>query len=136
MRRYGTAAVVYTALALAGGVFYREFTKFQGFTGETALSVVHTHYFLLGMMVFLLLALLERSFSFTTRAVRRGLIVYHIGLNLTAGMLVVRGVLQVLGTELSSGLDASVSGVAGIGHLLLGGSLLLVLLQLRRRMSA
>ena len=66
MRRYGTAAVVYTALALAGGVFYREFTKFQGFTGETALSVVHTHYFLLGMMVFLLLALLERSFSFTT----------------------------------------------------------------------
>ena len=136
MRRYGTAAVVYTALALAGGVFYREFTKFQGFTGETALSVVHTHYFLLGMMVFLLLALLERSFSFTTRAVRRGLIVYHIGLTLTAGMLVVRGVLQVLGTELSSGLDASVSGVAGIGHLLLGGSLLLVLLQLRRRMSA
>lgn len=91
MRRYGTAAVVYTALALAGGVFYREFTKFQGFTGETALSVVHTHYFLLGMMVFLLLALLERSFSFTTRAVRRGLIVYHIGLNLTAGMLVVPG---------------------------------------------
>ena len=136
MRRYGTAAVVYTALALAGGVFYREFTKFQGFTGETALSVVHTHYFLLGMMVFLLLALLERSFSFTTRAVRRGLIVYHIGLNLTAGMLVVRGVLQVLGTELSSGLDASVSGVAGIGHLLQGGSLLLVLLQLRRRMPA
>ena len=136
MRRYGTAAVVYTALALAGGVFYREFTKFQGFTGETALSVVHTHYFLLGMMVFLLLALLERSFSFTTRAVRRGLIVYHIGLNLTAGMLVVRGVLQVLGTELSSGLDASISGVAGIGHLLLGGSLLLVLLQLRRRMPA
>lgn len=136
MRRYGTAAVVYTALALAGGVFYREFTKFQGFTGETALSVVHTHYFLLGMMVFLLLALLERSFSFTTRAVRRGLIVYHIGLNLTAGMLAVRGVLQVLGTELSSGLDASISGVAGIGHLLLGGSLLLVLLQLRRRMPA
>lgn len=136
MRRYGTAAVVYTALALAGGVFYREFTKFQGFTGETALSVVHTHYFLLGMMVFLLLALLERSFSFTTRAVRRGLVVYHIGLNLTAGMLAVRGVLQVLGTELSSGLDASISGVAGIGHLLLGGSLLLVLLQLRRRMPA
>ena len=136
MRRYGTAAVVYTALALAGGVFYREFTKFQGFTGETALSVVHTHYFLLGMMVFLLLALLERSFSFTTRAVRRSLVVYHIGLNLTAGMLVVRGVLQVMGTELSSGLDASISGVAGIGHLLLGGSLLLVLLQLRRRMPA
>lgn len=136
MRRYGTTAVVYTVLALAGGVFYREFTKFQDFAGKTALSVIHTHYFLLGMVLFLLLALLERSFSFTTRAVRRSLVVYHVGLNLTAGMLAVRGVLQVLGTELSSGLEASISGVAGIGHLLLGGSLLVVLIQLRRRMPA
>lgn len=136
MRRYGTAAAVYAALALAGGVFYREFTKLQGFAGKTALSVVHAHYMLLGVVLLLLLALLERSLSFTTPAVRRGLIVYHVGLNLTAGMLAVRGVLQVLGTELSAGLDASISGAAGIGHLLLGGSLLWLLLQLRRRMPA
>ena len=136
MRRYGTTAVVYTVLALAGGVFYREFTKFQDFAGKTTLSVIHTHYFLLGMVLFLLLALLERSFSFTTPTVRRSMVVYHIGLNLTVGMLVVRGVLQVLGTELSSGLEASISGVAGIGHLLLGGSLLVVLIQLRRRLPA
>ena len=42
------------------GVFYREFTKFSGFTGKTALYVVHTHYFLLGMVFFLLLLLLEK----------------------------------------------------------------------------
>ena len=42
---------------MAGGVFYREFTKYNGFTGMTALGKVHTHLFLLGMLVFLVVAL-------------------------------------------------------------------------------
>ena len=40
------SALLYAILAMAGGVFYREFTKFNGFTARTTLSVVHTHYFL------------------------------------------------------------------------------------------
>ena len=48
------AAFVYALLAMAGGVFYREFTKFNGFSGRTTLAFVHTHLFLLGMIVFLL----------------------------------------------------------------------------------
>ena len=47
-------------------------------------------------------------------------------------MMVVRGVAQVLGTELSKGANAAISGVAGIGHILLGVSMVLVLLQLKR----
>ena len=62
--------------------------------------------------------------------------VYHIGLNLTAVMLVVRGVTQVLGTALSSGASAAISGVAGIGHILLGVSLVLLLVQIRRSVLA
>lgn len=50
MKRCINAALLYAVLAMAGGVFYREFTKFNGFTGKTTLSVVHTHYFLLGMV--------------------------------------------------------------------------------------
>ena len=65
MKRYVNAAFLYAVLAMAGGVFYREFTKFNGFSAKTTLGVVHTHYFLLGMVFFLLLLLLERSFSFT-----------------------------------------------------------------------
>ena len=64
------------------------------------------------------------------------LIAYHVGLNLTAVMFLVRGVTQALGTALSSGMDAAISGVAGIGHILLGVSLVLVLLQLRRAVAA
>ena len=128
-------ALLYAVLAMIGGVFYREFTKFNGFTGKTALGVVHTHYFLLGTVFFLLLLLLEKSFSFTGTMTGRILVIYHIGLNLTSVMFVIRGVFQVLGTSLSSGMNAAVSGIAGIGHILLGVSLILVLIQIKRRVS-
>ena len=87
------------------------------------------------MIVLLLLLLLEKNFSFTSAKTDRILVVYHAGLNLTAVMLMVRGVTQVLGTALSSGMDAAISGMAGIGHILLGVSLVLLLLQIRRSIS-
>lgn len=136
MKRYINSALLYAVLAMAGGVFYREFTKFNGFTGKTTLSVVHTHYFLLGMVFFLVLLLLERSFSFTGAKTGRVLAVYHVGLNLAAAMLVVRGVAQVLVPTLSSGMSAAISGVAGIGHILLGVSMVLLLVQVKRAVSA
>lgn len=132
MKRYMNSALLYAILAMAGGVFYREFTKFNRFTSKTILSVVHTHYFLLGMVFFLLLLVLEKNLSFTGVKTGRVLLTYHIGLNLTAVMLVVRGVTQVMGAELSRGVDAAISGIAGIGHILLGVSLVLLLLQIRR----
>ncbi|MDE6968628.1 MAG: DUF2871 domain-containing protein [Eubacterium sp.] len=135
MKRYMNAALLYAVLAMAGGVFYREFTKFNGFTAKTTLSVVHTHYFLLGMVFFLLLLLLEKSFSFTSAKTGQILAVYHTGLNLTAVMFIVRGVTQVLAPALSSGMNAAISGIAGIGHILLGVSMVLVLVQIRRSVS-
>ncbi len=135
MKRYANNALFYSILAMVGGVFYREFTKLSGFVGETTLSVVHTHYFLLGMVIFLLLLLLEKNFSFSGPKTGKILAVYHTGLNLTAGMLVVRGVPQVLGTTLSHGMDAAISGMAGIGHILLAVSLVLLLLQIKRSVA-
>ena len=138
MKRYMNMALLYAILAMAGGVFYREFTRFNGFTAKTTLSVVHIHYFLLGMVFFLLLLLLEKNFSFTGAKTRRVLTVYHIGLNLTAVMFIVRGVAQVLvpASSLSSGMNGAISGVAGIGHILLGVSIILLLVQIRRSVLA
>ena len=136
MKRYINSALLYAILAMVGGVFYREFTKLNGFTAKTTLAVVHTHYFLMGMIVFLLLLVLEKVFSFTTQKTGKILAVYHIGLNLTAVMLVVRGVVQVSGAALSAGTSAAISGTAGIGHILLGVSLVLLLLQIKRRVLA
>lgn len=135
MKRYANTALLYAILAMVGGVFYREFTKFNGFTAKITLSVVHTHYFLLGMVFFLLILVLEKAFSFTGAKTGRVLALYHVGLNLTAVMLVVRGVFQVLGTSLSAGMNAAISGIAGIGHILLGVSLILMLLQIKRSVT-
>ena len=132
MKRYINLALLYAVLAMAGGVFYREFTKFNGFTAKTTLGVVHTHYFLLGMVFFLLLLLLEKNFFFTSAKTGRVLVLYQIGLNLTAVMLTVRGVTQVLEIPLSTGMNGAISGVDGIGHILLGISMVLLLLQVKK----
>ena len=66
MKRYVNLSLLYAVLAMAGGVFYREFTRFHDFTAKTALGVVHTHYFLLGMVMFLLLQV-RRSVSAARR---------------------------------------------------------------------
>lgn len=136
MKRYINTALLYSILAMVGGVFYREFTKLNGFTAKTTLAVVHTHYLLLGMVFFLLLLVLEKNIPFTSPKTGRVLAVYHAGLNLTAVMLAVRGVVQVLGIALSTGMSAAISGVAGIGHILLGIGLVLLLLEIRRGVLA
>lgn len=133
MKKYINISLVYAVAAMAGGVFYREFTKFNHFTGVTALGKVHTHLFLLGMVVFLLVALfadrlaLEKQKSFSTF-----MTVYNTGVPLTSVMLLVRGITQVLGLSLSKGASAAISGIAGIGHILTGVGIVLLLLALRK----
>lgn len=57
--------------------------------------------------------------------------IYNIGLPITAVMMVVRGVTQVLNISLSAA-DASISGIAGIGHILTGVGIVLLLVFLRK----
>lgn len=119
IKRCADRALAYAVTAMACGVFYREFTKFSHFTGQTRLSVLHTHYFLLGMFFFLVLMLAEKAFSFSGQNTGRVLAVYQAGLNITGLGFLMRGLTQVLGTPLSRAMDASVSGIAGIGHILM-----------------
>lgn len=133
VKRYANTALIYAIIAMILGVFYREFTKFHQFTGQTNLSVMHTHYFLLGMIFFLMLMLAEKVFSFSGQNTGKVLIVYHFGLNITGIGLFARGLTQVLGTKLSRGMDASLSGIAGIGHILLCVCMILLLLKIRKQ---
>lgn len=133
VKRYANLALVYAVIAMVFGVFYREFTKFNHFTGQTNLSVMHTHYFMLGMFFFLILMLVEKSFHFSDNGVGKILIVYQIGLNITGVGFLMRGLTQVWETELSKGMDASISGIAGIGHILTGVCIVLLLLKIRKQ---
>ena len=135
MKLYYRLSAFYAVLAMIGGVFYREFTKFNGFTGTTTLGVVHTHAFVLGMFFFLIVLLLEQQFQISnSRRFPLSMLLYNVGLLLTITMLVIRGITQVLSLELSTAMDAAISGCAGIGHILLGIGLLFFFLSLKERL--
>lgn len=136
VKRYANLALVYAVAAMGFGVFYREFTKFSHFTGKTNLSVMHTHYFLLGMFFFLVLMSVEKSLGFSDKGVGRILVTYQIGLNITGVGFLARGLTQVWGTQMSRGLDASISGIAGIGHILTGVCIILLLVKIKKRACA
>ena len=56
---------------------------------------------------------------------------YNVALPFMTVMFTVRGVVQVLGTPLSSGADAAISGIAGIGHILMSVSIVMLFLALK-----
>ena len=51
---------------------------------------------------------------------------------LSVFMMLLRRTLEVIGLPLSSALDAYISGIAGIGHILLGTGLILLFVSLRK----
>ncbi|MEG2769991.1 MAG: DUF2871 domain-containing protein [Oscillospiraceae bacterium] len=120
MKKLINTAFIYGGAALASGVFYREFTKMLGFTGRTVLATTHIHFFVLGAVLFLLLAAFSLNTNITeTKPFKTFFVVYNISLPLMVAMFYVRGILQVLGTTLSSGANAAISGVSGLTHIAL-----------------
>ena len=134
MKRLLNTAIGYFIAASAAGVFYREFTKWNGFTGKTTLGFVHTHLFVLGMFLFLILALTckEEHALLESKAFKRFYIVHNIALPFMAGMMVVRGILQVLNVNLTHAADAAISGIAGVSHILITISLILFFIMLKK----
>ena len=133
MKKALNISLVYAIAAMAAGVFYREFTKWNGFSGVTVLGKVHTHLFLLGMGMFLMVSLFASQLDLAkNKTFRAFLCVYNIGVPLMAVMMLVRGIMQVKNVALAKGADASISGMAGIGHILTGVGIILFLLSLKK----
>lgn len=133
MKKYINYAFGYAIAGMAAGVFFREFTKFNAFEGVTALGKVHTHLFMLGMVMMLLVAAFAAQTTLTSQKNWKVFMVtYNTGVSLASVMMVVRGVLQVLGTPLSTGLNAAISGISGIAHILIAVGIVLFFLMLRK----
>jgi hypothetical protein len=118
MKKIYFASLAYLIVGLAAGVFYREFTKSNGFPEgqNTQLSVVHTHVLTLGFLVLLVVLLLEKVFQLSNH----GFFVpafwlYNAGLVASSSMMVWHGIYQVLGNEWGPAL----SGIAGLGHIVM-----------------
>lgn len=116
MKKYFNFATFYLVLGLVMGVFYREFTKFNGFEGKTVLSVVHTHSITLGFIFFILVLLLEKNFGLSKiKHFSKWLVLYNVSLIYVLGTFTARGIMQVLGTDF-----AGLSHIAGLGHAMIG----------------
>lgn len=126
-------ALLYSILAMVGGVFFREFTKMNQYEGVTSLSYVHVHLFAMGMLWFLILVLLEGQFHITNhKKFKVFYYIYNIGMLITTGTFLWRGISQVLLLNLSKGIDSSISGIAGIGHALIGVGIILFFVILKK----
>ncbi|HEV7167424.1 MAG TPA: DUF2871 domain-containing protein [Micrococcaceae bacterium] len=134
MKKLFYASFIYMVIGVLSGLFYREFTKANNFTGETQLSVVHTHLLTLGFMVLLIVLVLEKVFALSKSPLFSWFFwVYNAGLVLTAAMLAVHGSLTVSGTA-EGDISAAIPGLAGMGHILLSAGMVLLFLALRARL--
>lgn len=132
MKKTLNLSIAYFIAAIIGGVFYREFTKFMAYTQTTTLAFVHVHLFVLGMLLFLVLTLFCIHTDLQNhKKFQLFLILYNIGLPLTVIMLIVRGITQVLALSLSKGADAAISGIAGIGHIIITIALIMLFIALK-----
>lgn len=131
MKKLFNLSFFYLALGLIFGVFFREFTRMNDFTGQTSLSVVHTHILILGFLFFLIVMLLEKNFNLSSsKHFFKWLISYNIGLLALLGTLVARGVLEVLSMDF-----AGLSHMAGLGHAILGFSLIWFMILLKKEIK-
>lgn len=131
MKKMIKIAFTYAILAMVAGVFYREFTKFNGFDGRTTLSFMHTHLFMLGMMMFLMVSLFVSNYKIHEhKKFKLFMIAYNIGVPLTVIMMLIRGIVQVLAINVTTGISAAISGISGIGHIFTGVGIIFLFLSI------
>ncbi|MGW7256871.1 DUF2871 domain-containing protein [Streptomyces sp. NPDC054834] len=132
MRKSYYAAHVYMIVGVVSGLFYREFTKAEDFTGDTQLALMHTHLLALGMLGFLIVLALDKQFQLSgTKLFTYFFWFYNAGIAVTVGMMGVHGCLTVLGDDVPEVVPA----VAGIGHILLTVGLVLLFVLLGKRLK-
>lgn len=136
MKKMLNISFVYFWLAMASGVFYREFTKFSDYSGQTTLGYVHTHLFALGVILFMIIALFCKETSLPqNKSFKKFFIMYNIGLPFMTIMMVIRGIIQVQNLQVSSSVNGMISGFAGISHILVMVALIFLFIALKKEFS-
>lgn len=116
-------AFVYLIMGLLGGVFFREFTKVFAYSDNTFLGKIHVHVLVLGffsmLILFLLAGNLQKKHTDIAAFLRRPILFWHSGVVLTTALLWLHGIIEVTGGYYGKIPAAAISGIAGIGHILL-----------------
>ncbi|MET4050296.1 MULTISPECIES: DUF2871 domain-containing protein [unclassified Rhodococcus (in: high G+C Gram-positive bacteria)] len=135
MKKLYYASFAYMVVGVLAGLFYREFTKAEDFpAGEfTQLGVTHTHLLTLGFIVLLIVLALEKLFTISRnkRLFAWFFWLYNAGVVLTTAMMIWHGSLTVLGEESTS----MISGIAGLGHILITAGMIVFFIALGRAIT-
>lgn len=116
-KKYFKTSFIYAFFGLFIGAFYREYTRIIGFKGLTNLGLAHTHTLVLGFFLFIILTLVAKSFDLKDdKKEKRFFTTYNFSLILVIGTLIARGFYQIYGLD-NSAISATISGIAGIGHI-------------------
>ena len=132
-KKYVNLSFIYAIIGLVAGAFYREFTKYIGYTARTGMALVHPHFLVLGAFMFLIIALFSMNLKLENeKTFKTFFLSYNIGVVITAAMLFLRGLTEVMDWGGNKALDASISGIAGVGHIVLTVGFVFMFITLKR----
>ena len=135
MKKIMNTSLIYFVLAMADGVFYREFTKWNGYTEPTTLGVLHVHLLVMGTVLFLLIALFTKVTDLEKNSLfKKFFVLYNVALPFMVVMMLIRGIVQVLAIDLGKMGNGMLSGFAGLSHITMMVSLLMLLIALKKEM--
>lgn len=128
MKKIYNVSLIYLVLGLASGIYYRELTKINDFHNDTVLSVVHTHFLVLGFVFFLIVLLLAKVAEITkVKGFNTWFYTYNISLVYTVVLMIIRGTAEVQSINI-----VDLSHIAGLGHMMLGLSLIWFMVSIKK----
>lgn len=121
----------YLLLGLILGAFYREFTKFYGFTEKTHLAKVHPHTIILGFVTLFLIYLFVRIYkNENIKKIQKSIYVYNLGLIITIANMFLIGIYEVVSEGKEIIKINALNGLSGIGHITLFVGVIMLLSKL------
>ncbi|MFX3617170.1 MAG: DUF2871 domain-containing protein [Sporolactobacillus sp.] len=133
MKKIYRASLIYMIVGLLSGIYERELTKAMHFNGNSMLGILHTHLLMLGMFFFLLLIVMEKSLQLTGNKLFSTFFwIYNVGVIWTVLFMAIHGTMTVIGASVGP----AISGLAGMGHIILTAGLILFFIILKERLEA
>lgn len=127
---------IFTIVGILAGAFYREFTKFIGYSGPTSMSLVHTHLLSLGSIMFLVLGLSLEVYQIGPSKKLMNLFNgYTISVIGNALIMFTRGLYQAMEWEITSTINGIFSGLSGISHIILTITLIWIMNIVRKSVT-
>ncbi|MFH4908291.1 DUF2871 domain-containing protein [Staphylococcus cohnii] len=133
MKKLMFSSAFYTLLGMLSGLFYREMSKAENFSGYSQLNVTHTHLLVLGTIMFLIFMVIEHQLKLTQHHTLFNYFfyVYHIGVLLTVAMQFVNGIATMKGYEVSP----AIAGISGLGHIAISIAFILFYVLLNKSIN-